>query len=90
MRLERIELRELNLRLRHPFETSFGITQDRRILLVTAFADGVQGTGEVTAGELPAYNEETTDTAWLMLTEVIGPRAVGRDYARPEDLSALL
>ena len=90
MRLERIELREVRLRLLHPFETSFGITQDRRILLVTAHMEGLEGIGEVTAGELPSYSEETTDTAWLMLSEVIASRVLGRNLTHPQDLEELL
>src|ERR1051326_7317571 len=57
-------LREIHMRLKSPFETSFGTVQNRRIVLVEVVADGVSGWGEVTAGETPAYNAETTDTAW--------------------------
>ena len=32
--IRQIELRELRMRLLHPFETSFGVTQERRIILV--------------------------------------------------------
>ena len=34
MTIETIVLRELRMRLKAPFETSFGVTQNRRILLV--------------------------------------------------------
>lgn len=43
MKIEAITLRELQMRLKAPFETSFGVTQDRRILLVEVLADGVMG-----------------------------------------------
>ena len=49
----------------HFFETSFGRTYERDIMLVEAVGDGVSGWGEVTAGENPFYNEEWTDSAWL-------------------------
>ena len=48
-----VELREIRMRLLHPFETSFGVTQDRRILLVKVSDGGFHGYGEVTAGEGP-------------------------------------
>ncbi|HVO81309.1 MAG TPA: hypothetical protein VMT28_11290, partial [Terriglobales bacterium] len=64
MRVETITLRELRMRLKSPFETSFGVTQDRRILLVEVMADGVTGWGEITSLESPLFNSETTDTAW--------------------------
>ena len=66
MRITEIELREVRMRLLRPFETSFGVTQDRRILLVKV-SDGSAGEyvgyGEVTAGEGPFYCHETVDTA---------------------------
>ncbi len=44
----------------HFFETSFGRTYERDIILVEVTSDGVSGWGEVTAGENPFYNEEWT------------------------------
>ena len=45
MKIEAITLREIHMRLKAPFETSFGVTQDRRILLVEIIADGVNFCG---------------------------------------------
>ena len=56
-----------------PFETSFGRTVERQIILVEVVADGVSGWGEVTAGEHPFYNEEWTESAWLILKHYAGP-----------------
>lgn len=78
MRIEAITLREIHLKLKSPFETSFGIMQNRRILLVEALVDGASGWGEVTAGETPSYNSETTDTAWHVISEFIAPSLVGK------------
>jgi o-succinylbenzoate synthase len=78
MRVESIILREIHMRLTQPFETSLGIEQDRRILLVEVAADGASGWGEVTAGETPAFNAETTDTAWHMISDFIAPGLIGR------------
>lgn len=74
MKIDRIQLREIHLPLVHFFETSFGRTYHRRIILVEASGDGVSGWGEVTCGENPFYNEEWTEAAWLLLKEYIGPR----------------
>ena len=46
MKIESIALREIHMRLKAPFETSFGIVQNRRILLVETIADGVSGRGK--------------------------------------------
>jgi O-succinylbenzoate synthase len=59
MKIESITLREVQMRLKAPFETSFGISHHRRIILVEVIADGVSGWGEVTASETPGYNSET-------------------------------
>jgi O-succinylbenzoate synthase len=70
--IDRTVLREIRMPLVHPFETSFGRTTERRIILIEVCADGLSGWGEVTCGEHPFYNEEWTDSAWLIL----------RDYPR--------
>jgi len=74
MRVESVTLREIRMPLVMRFETSFGATTNRRILLVEVKADGVTGWGECVAGEEPHYSPETVDTAWLIL----------RDYAWPD------
>lgn len=72
--LERVELREIELPLKAPFETSFGRVTGRRILLVKVFGKGgMTGYGECVAGDNPFYNHETIDTAWLMTTKYIVP-----------------
>jgi O-succinylbenzoate synthase len=74
MKLERIELREIELPLKWPFETSFGRTTRRRIMIVRVFDEsGAFGYGECTAGEEPFYNHETIDTAWIIIVNHIGP-----------------
>jgi len=64
--------------LKSPFETSFGVTRERRILLVELIADGVHGWGEVTTDEGPFYNSEDTDTAWHVISEFIAPLLAGK------------
>ena len=74
LNLERIELREIELPLKSPFETSFGRITRRRILVVRVFNhDGAFGYGECVAGEGPFFNHETIDTAWLITTQFIAP-----------------
>ena len=90
MRIETIALREIRMRLKAPFETSFGTVHDRRILLVEVVAEGVSGWGEVTAGETPGYNAETTDTAWHVLTDFLAPALIGKNISQASDLPALM
>jgi o-succinylbenzoate synthase len=89
MKIEAITLRELRMRLKSPFETSFGVTQDRRILLVEVIVDGIGGWGEVTALETPSYNSETTETAWHIISGFVAPSIVGRTIETASEFPAL-
>jgi hypothetical protein len=51
MKIEYIRLREINMRLKSPFETNFGVTENRKILLVEVKADGLSGWGGVITDE---------------------------------------
>jgi len=76
--IQSIELREICLPLIHFFETSFGRTTERRIILARVIdSDGVEGWGECTAGEGPFYSYEWTDNAWSTLQEFLAPMVVG-------------
>ena len=80
MRIDRIELREVPMRLKFPFRTSFGVEQDRRILIASVSCDGVTGFAECVAGEFPGYAYETTDTAWHIISDFIAPAIIGKDF----------
>ena len=73
MKIDAIILRELHLPLVRPFETSFGVTRNRRILLAEVQSEGLTGWGECTAGERPFFSAESTDTAWQMICQELGP-----------------
>jgi O-succinylbenzoate synthase len=73
MRIDAIILREVHMPLVRPFETSFGVTRNRRILLVEVHSEGLIGWGECTAGEKPFFSAESTDTAWAVITQELGP-----------------
>jgi len=83
MKLERITLRQIRMPLVHFFETSFGRTYERQMILVEVSAGGISGWGEVTAGENPFYNEEWTEAAWLILRDYAAPRVLGRELDGP-------
>jgi len=73
MRIDAIILRELHLPLVRPFETSFGVTRERRILLAEIRSEGLTGWGECTAGEHPFFSAESTETAWSVIVQELGP-----------------
>ncbi|MEK6300297.1 MAG: o-succinylbenzoate synthase [Acidobacteriota bacterium] len=91
LQLERIELREIELPLKWPFETSFGRTTKRRIMIVRVFdKSGASGYGECTAPEDPFYNHETIDTAWLIVTGFVAPLLSTAKVERAEDVNEAL
>ena len=77
VKIDRVELREMTMQLREPFEISSGVTYDRRVLLLTLHSDGLAGWSECVAGETPGYSYETTATAWSILTEYLLPGLPG-------------
>lgn len=90
MRIESLILREIHLRLKTPFETSFGTTQDRRVLLLEASADGLTGWAEITAGEGPFYNSETVDVSWVIFRDFIAPLLLGKEISSPTEIPRIL
>jgi O-succinylbenzoate synthase len=78
MKIEAVTLREIQMPLVHFFETSFGRTYSRRILLVTVHADGVSGWGECVAGEDPFYSSEWIDSVWPTIKCYLAPALLGR------------
>jgi O-succinylbenzoate synthase len=86
-----VELREIRLPLIHFFETSFGRTTERRILLVRVRdADGATGWGECTAGEGPFYCDEWTETAWPTIKTFLAPMVVGKKIDAAADTWGLM
>ena len=90
MRLRKITLREIHIPLIAPFETSFGSTSLRRILLVEAEVDGISGWGECTAGENPYYSYETVETARHIIRDFLWPMLKGRELNAASEVFDLL
>lgn len=90
MHFDSVTLREIELDLVAPFETSFGRTTTRRIVLVEVSAGDVSGWGECTAPEGPYFNEEFTDGAWELLRQFAVPRLTGIDIADLDAVEAAL
>jgi O-succinylbenzoate synthase len=72
--IDAIHMREINMPLAYPFETSFGLTTGRRILLVEIEAEGLTAWGECVAGEHPYFSDEMIDTAWIITETELAPK----------------
>ena len=89
MNIEAITLREIQMPLVNFFETSFGRTYSRRILLVTVHCEGVDGWGESVVGEDPFYSSEWIETAWPTLKRYLIPALLGQRIESGREVPAL-
>ncbi len=89
MKIERIEIRRIELPYVAPFETSGWREYSNHSLIMRLFAEGAEGWGESPVGSGPWYNEETQATAWVMAREILAPMLLEAEIGRPEDVDAL-
>ncbi len=82
LNIDAIHMREINMPLAYPFETSFGLTTSRRILLIELESEGLTAWGECVAGEHPYFSDETIDTAWMITESELAPRLLEANVER--------
>jgi O-succinylbenzoate synthase len=90
LRIDAVELRLLRLDLVEPFETSFGRVGSRLIVLVKLEGEGLEGWGEIVAGERPLYSYETVGTALHVVREFFAPAVLRAPIAGLAELSGRL
>ena len=91
MQIKQVELIEIKMPLVAFFETSFGRTYERRIILARVEdTDGAEGWGECTAGETPSYSEEWTEGCWAVLREILAPMVIGKEFETASDVWRLM
>lgn len=78
MKIESITLHHISMPLVAPFETSFGVTNDRDCVLVSIQSEGLTGWGECAVDRDPGYSYETTGTAWHILKDFIVPNLLSQ------------
>jgi o-succinylbenzoate synthase len=86
MKIDHVELRVIKLKLLRPFETSFGVEQDRTIPLLTLFCDGLEGYSEGVMEVQPLYREETVSGALALMKDAFIPAISGVDIQSPQDV----
>ena len=74
MKIKTIKLRRIRNSLITPFKTSYGVTKARESIIVEINDDqGNTGWGECVAFTEPWYTEETVNTCWHMLADILIP-----------------
>jgi o-succinylbenzoate synthase len=90
MKVDAITLRELRMPLKHFFETSFGRIESRRVLLVTAQCEGIEGWAECVAGDGPFFSCEWIETAWATMRDFLAPALLREEIAQGKDGARLM
>lgn len=88
MQVEAVTLRELRMPLKYFFETSFGRSESRRILLVTVLCREAEGWAECVAGDGPFFSCEWIETAWATIRDHLAPAVLGRSFAAAKESAA--
>ena len=83
MKLERVELRRLDIPLRTPFRTSMGLELRRDILLLRAETTEGHGWGECVALPEPGYSEEYLDGAAEVIRRFLLPAVAAVEELTP-------
>jgi o-succinylbenzoate synthase len=88
MKIERVELRLVQMPLVAPFETSFGVEEIEEHVIVRVDATGITGWGECVASSGPWYAYETNQTAWHVLRDFLIPLLFASEINAPQDFPA--
>lgn len=87
MKIQSVTLQHVCLKMKEPFQTSFGVDEDRDAIIVTVRTEqGGIGYGECVASPEPLYSEETNGTAWHMLRDFFIPTVQPLEFHSTDDL----
>ena len=73
MQLEALEIRRVVLPLVAPFRTSFGVEQERDVLLVRVITAEAEGWGECVTSRSPSYSSEYSEAAHVTIRRFLAP-----------------
>ena len=85
MKIDRIELRLIQMPLVSPFETSFGVEDVEEHIIVRVDGAGIVGWGECVASTGPWYSYETNQTAWHVLRDYLIPMLFKAELPTPRE-----
>jgi O-succinylbenzoate synthase len=89
MRIDRVELRQIQLPYVAPFETSGWRELGSHAVIVRVDGAGVTGWGESPVGGAPFYNEENHNTVWTIAQDFLIPMLFAADLQSPEEIPAV-
>ncbi len=90
MKIEKATLFLVEMELRHPFRTSFGVSKKRDALLVSLESEGQTGWGECVTDHGPWYSGETINTSKHIVVDYIIPWIKETTLEHPKDFPDLV
>ncbi|GGV55409.1 o-succinylbenzoate synthase [Streptomyces spectabilis] len=90
MLIECLDLYLVEMHLNHTFKASTHAARTIRHIIVRAGGDGVVGWGEAPVPVEPYYTGETTETAWSIMRDFLGPAVLGRSWHTVEEFTGFL
>lgn len=91
MIIDSVTLNHIKMKLKKPFRNSLETVVDRELIIVEVKdAEGEVGFGEGVAFQTPWYTEETLNTSWHMLRDVMIPLLKSRFISHPSEVDRLL
>lgn len=90
MKADKIVLRKMQLNLKEPFQTSFGVTTVKEFYVTEVHTKDHIGYGECVADIDPLYNEETVKTCLHMSEDFLIPSLFEHgEFSHPDEISKL-
>lgn len=87
MKIEQVTLHHITNKLKTPFQTSFGVIEERESILVEMQdSSGVIGWGECVAFSAPWYTEETIKTCWHVMEDFLIPALLTTQMSHPKEV----
>jgi len=87
MKIDRIELRQINLPYISTFRSSGWVEEGNNSVIVKVFSEGIFGWGESSVSRFPNYIEETSSTVLSIQQEVLVPLILNKEITHPGDIS---
>ena len=90
MRIDRLDVYYVAMPLIYPWRTAYGEDADIHSVLVKATSGEHAAWSEATPFFAPTYLPESAGSVFYLITEVIGPHVVGREYETADEINARL
>ncbi|WP_342600311.1 o-succinylbenzoate synthase [Psychrobacillus sp. FSL H8-0483] len=90
MHIKKITIRQMKMRMKSPFATSFGSFQEKEFLVLEVTDElGNAGYGESTAFSAPWYSEETLQTNLHIIRDFLIPLVLNKEIKHPDEVSQI-